>query len=48
MKGERIDKLLVTRRLAATRTKAQAMIMAGVVLADEQLVNKPSQTFSPD
>jgi 23S rRNA (cytidine1920-2'-O)/16S rRNA (cytidine1409-2'-O)-methyltransferase len=48
MKGERIDKLLVDRGLAPSRTKAQALVMSGVVLADEQLVHKPSQTFAPN
>lgn len=47
MKHERIDKLLVERGLAATRTKAQALIMAGVVLIDEQRANKPSDTVAP-
>lgn len=46
MKGERIDKLLVDRGLASSRTKAQALVMSGVVLVNEQLVAKPSQTFS--
>ena len=45
MKRERIDKLLVDQGLAESRTKAQAMIMAGVVLVDEQRVEKPSQQF---
>ena len=45
MKRERIDKLLVDRGLAHSRTKAQALVMAGVVLVDEQLVNKPSEIF---
>jgi len=45
VKRERIDKLLVERGLAETRTKAQAMVMAGVVLVDEQRVEKPSQQF---
>ncbi len=45
MKRERIDKLLVDLGLAESRTKAQAMIMAGVVLVDEQRVDKPSQQF---
>ena len=45
MKRERIDKLLVERGLAESRTKAQAMIMAGVVLVDEQRVDKPSLQF---
>ena len=47
MKRERIDKLLVERGLAETRTKAQAMVMAGVVLVDEQRVEKPSQQIDP-
>jgi len=42
---ERIDKLLVERGLAETRTKAQALVMAGLVLVDEQRVEKPSQQF---
>jgi 23S rRNA (cytidine1920-2'-O)/16S rRNA (cytidine1409-2'-O)-methyltransferase len=42
---ERIDKLLVERGLADSRTKAQAMVMAGVVLVDEQRVEKPSHQF---
>jgi 23S rRNA (cytidine1920-2'-O)/16S rRNA (cytidine1409-2'-O)-methyltransferase len=37
---KRIDKLLVERGLAETREKAQAMIMAGNVLVDEQPVTK--------
>ena len=45
MKGERIDKLLVDRGLAPSRTKAQALVMAGLILVDEQLVLKASQTF---
>lgn len=47
MKRERIDKLLVERGLAESRTKAQAMVMAGVVLVDEQRVEKPSQQIDP-
>lgn len=46
MKRERIDKLLVERGLAESRTKAQAMIMAGVVLVNEQRVEKPSEQFA--
>jgi 23S rRNA (cytidine1920-2'-O)/16S rRNA (cytidine1409-2'-O)-methyltransferase len=48
MKRERIDKLLVERGLAQSRTKAQALVMAGVVLVDEQLVRKPSESFLPE
>ena len=47
MERERIDKLLVDRGLADTRTKAQALVMAGAVLVDEQLVRKSSEVFSP-
>jgi 23S rRNA (cytidine1920-2'-O)/16S rRNA (cytidine1409-2'-O)-methyltransferase len=47
-RSERIDKLLVERGLADSRTKAQAMVMAGLVLVDEQRVEKPSQQFDPN
>jgi len=43
---ERIDKILVDRGLAESRTKAQALVMSASVLVDEQLVNKPSEKFS--
>jgi len=46
LKRERIDKLLVGLGLATSRTKAQAMIMAGIVLVDDQRVDKPSEQFS--
>jgi 23S rRNA (cytidine1920-2'-O)/16S rRNA (cytidine1409-2'-O)-methyltransferase len=39
---------LVERGLAPTRTRAQALVMAGVVLVGERRVEKPSETFSPD
>jgi 23S rRNA (cytidine1920-2'-O)/16S rRNA (cytidine1409-2'-O)-methyltransferase len=48
MKYERVDKLLVERGLAESRTKAQAMVMAGVVLVNEQRINKPSDLVAPD
>lgn len=48
MKRERIDKLLVERGLVETRTKAQAMVMAGIVLVNEQRVSKPSDLFNTD
>jgi 23S rRNA (cytidine1920-2'-O)/16S rRNA (cytidine1409-2'-O)-methyltransferase len=47
VKRERIDKLLVERGLADSRTRAQAMVMAGVVLVDEQRVEKPTQQYEP-
>lgn len=37
----RLDKLLVERALVASRERAQAMILAGRVLVDEQRVDKP-------
>jgi 23S rRNA (cytidine1920-2'-O)/16S rRNA (cytidine1409-2'-O)-methyltransferase len=45
MKRERIDKLLVEQGFADSRTKAQALVMAGVVLVNERRVEKPSQEF---
>jgi len=48
MKKERIDMLLVTRGFAESRTKAQAMVMAGIVLAGERRVEKPSESFAPE
>jgi 23S rRNA (cytidine1920-2'-O)/16S rRNA (cytidine1409-2'-O)-methyltransferase len=41
-KKERIDKLLVDLGLADSRTKAQALVMAGVVLANEKRIEKVS------
>ena len=46
-KKERIDKLLVECGLAESDAKAQAMVMAGVVLVDEKRVEKPSEVFGP-
>ena len=43
---QRIDKLLVEHGLADSRTKAQALVMAGVVLVDEQRVAKASEIFA--
>jgi 23S rRNA (cytidine1920-2'-O)/16S rRNA (cytidine1409-2'-O)-methyltransferase len=48
MKRERIDKLLVERGLADSRTKAQAIVMAGAVLANEQRIAKPSDLIPTD
>ena len=48
MRRERIDKLLVELGLAESRNKAQAMVMAGVVLVNEQRVEKPSEQFASD
>jgi 23S rRNA (cytidine1920-2'-O)/16S rRNA (cytidine1409-2'-O)-methyltransferase len=48
MKRERVDKVLVERGLAESRTKAQALVMAGVVLVNEQRVEKPSEKIAMD
>lgn len=48
MKHERIDKILVDRGLADSRTKAQALVMAGLVLVNEQRIDKPSAVVTPD
>ena len=48
MQRERIDKLLVERGLALSRTKAQALVMAGVVLVNDQRVSKPSEMCNVD
>jgi 23S rRNA (cytidine1920-2'-O)/16S rRNA (cytidine1409-2'-O)-methyltransferase len=48
MKKERIDKLLFERGLADSRSKAQALVMAGVVLVDEKRVEKASESFLPE
>ncbi|HYG80646.1 MAG TPA: TlyA family RNA methyltransferase [Pyrinomonadaceae bacterium] len=48
MRRERVDKLLVERGLAESRTRAQALVMAGVVLVGEQRVLKPSEMFAVD
>ena len=45
MKKVRIDRLLMEKGFAESRSKAQAMIMAGVVLVDEKRVDKPSESF---
>lgn len=47
MKKERIDKLLVDSGFAESRTKAQAMVMSGVVLVEEKRVEKSSEQFLP-
>lgn len=48
MKNQRIDKLLVEQDFAESQAKAQALVMAGVVLVNEKRVDKSSETFSID
>ena len=47
MAKERIDKLLFERGLAESRTQAQALIIAGQVLVNEQRIDKPGQAVDP-
>jgi len=44
----RADQLLVDRGLAESRTRAQALIMAGLVFAGERKIDKPGQTLAED
>lgn len=48
MTKHRIDKILVERGLAESISKARALVMSGVVLADEQRVEKPSLQISAE
>lgn len=45
---QRIDRLLVERGLAESREKAQAMLLAGEVLVNEQKITKAGQQVAPD
>jgi 23S rRNA (cytidine1920-2'-O)/16S rRNA (cytidine1409-2'-O)-methyltransferase len=47
-KKERLDKLLVARGLAATRSRAQALIMAGEVLVDGDRADKAGMPVPAD
>ena len=42
----RLDKLLVDQSLAASRERAQALILAGRVLVDEQRIDKPGTSVA--
>lgn len=44
----RVDQLLVARGLAESRTRAQALVMAGVVFAGETKIAKPGQQVAED
>lgn len=48
LKKERIDKLLVDRGLVASRERARALILAGAVLVDEQVVDKAGAQIARD
>lgn len=44
----RLDQMLVQRGLVESRTRAQALVMAGVVFAGEEKVAKPGQQVAED
>ena len=44
----RVDQLLVDRGLVESRTRAQALIMAGLVFAGERKIDKPGQAIADD
>ena len=44
----RLDQLVLERGLASSREKAQSLIMAGVVLVDNQKLDKPGRSFADD
>jgi len=48
MARQRIDQLLVDRGLAESRTRAQALVMAGLVFIGERKAEKPGQQVAPD
>ncbi len=48
MKKERLDALLMNRALFESRARAQAAIMAGQVLVNEQKIDKPGTPVPPD
>jgi 23S rRNA (cytidine1920-2'-O)/16S rRNA (cytidine1409-2'-O)-methyltransferase len=45
---QRLDKLIVERGLAPSRERAQALILAGRVLVNEQKITKSGHTVAPD
>ncbi|WP_242396258.1 TlyA family RNA methyltransferase [Anaeromyxobacter oryzisoli] len=47
-KRQRIDLLLVERGLAESRTRAQALVMAGAVVVGEARVDKPGALVDPE
>jgi 23S rRNA (cytidine1920-2'-O)/16S rRNA (cytidine1409-2'-O)-methyltransferase len=44
----RLDQVLVERGLAESRSKAQALVLAGQVFSGERRLDKPGQTVTPD
>ena len=48
MAKQRADQLLVDRALAESRTRAQALILAGLVFSNGRRIDKPGQSLPPD
>jgi len=48
MAKQRADQMLVDRGLAESRTRAQALIMAGLVFAGDRKIDKPGQQLAAD
>src|ERR1044072_2590164 len=48
VKRERVDRLVVERGLAPTRTRAQGVVVAGGVMGGDRRVEKPSESVAPD
>ena len=48
MPKQRADQMLVDRGLAESRTRAQALIMAGLVFTGDRKVDKPGQPLADD
>ena len=46
--GRRVDQLLVERGLADSRSRAQALVMAGIVFHGERRIDKPGTTVPDD
>ena len=47
-KKKRLDQMLVDRGLVESRTRAQALVMAGLVFSGEQKLAKPGQQLAED
>ena len=48
LKKLRLDQILFNRKLAETKTKAQAMIMAGQVYVEGKVINKSGYNINPN
>jgi len=48
MPKQRADQILVDRGLAESRTRAQALILAGLVFSGDRRIDKPGQSFPDD